>query len=269
VIVGAGFIVAVLAALASAAGGSSPRGRRSTICNAGLLGVVAMITATISGLSYLLALGGLTMIRGWNRISIVIAFFGVIGLALGLTIGADRLRARRGPQTDRRLLAIALVLIALIGWFDQTSPSDGRRASATAVAWNSDAAFFAGIAAALPAGSAVYQFPESPFPEGGSIGKTGLYDGARGYIHAPALKWSFGAVLGRFVERPPDLPTRTGTAIVDFLHDQGFRAVLIDRWGYEDLGVQLTDRLWSQDNPPVAQSNDGRYVWFDIGPPPG
>ena len=266
VIVGAGFIVAVVAALANAVGGSSPRGRPTTISNAGLLGIVAMITATTSGLSYLLALGGLTMIRGWNRMSIVIGFFGVIGLVIGLSILADRTRLRHGRRVERRAVAVALVFMLAVGAFDQTSPNDGRNAAALRATWDNDAAFFSGIEAALPRGSAVYQFPESPFPEGGSIGHTGLYDGARGYLHAPSLTWSFGAVLGRHPDRPVDLASWNVERIADYLHGQGFRAIVVDRFGYDDLGVDLVDRLWALGSTPT-QSTDGRYVWFDIGPP--
>ncbi len=265
-IIGLGFVVTVVAGLAATIGGASPRGRLTTISHAGLLGVIAMLTATTSGVSYLLALGGLTMIRGWNRMSIVIAFLGVIGLAVGLSVVADRLRFTRGPRFEQAFVAMAVVVALGVGWFDQTSPSDARSADVETT-WNSDAEFFTSIRSALPSGSAVYQFPESPFPEGGSIGRTGLYDGARAYVLAPELRWSFGAVLGRFPERPADLPTWNGARIVEFLHGQGFRAVVIDRLGYDDQGVAMIDRFWSQNNPPVAQSADGRYVWFDIGPP--
>ncbi len=267
VVVGIGFIVAVVAALANAVGGSSPRGRMTTISNAGLLGIVAMITATISGLSYLLALGGLTMIRGWNRMSIVIGFFGVIGLVVGLSILADRVRLRRNAKVERRAVAVALVTVLAIGAFDQTSPNDGRSAAAVRAVWDNDAAFFSGIEATLPRGSAVYQFPESPFPEGGSVGRTGLYDGARGYLHAPKLKWSFGAVLGRHLDRPADLASWDANRIADYLHEQGFRAIVVDRYGYADSGVELVDRLSALGSP--TQSADGRYLWFDIGPPTG
>ncbi len=226
-----------------------------------------MLTATIGGVSYLLALGGLTMIRGWNRMSIVIAYLGVIGVALGLTLVLERVRFRHGPGRARAAVIVFVIVMLGVGWFDQTAPSDGARAGSGVASWDSDQDFFRSIEGALPAGAAVYQFPESPFPEGGSVGRIGLYDGARGYLHAPALRWSFGAVLGRFPERPADLPTWTGERIVDYLHGQGFRAVVIDRWGYDDLGVAMIDRFWSTGFPPVAQSADGRYVWFDIGPP--
>lgn len=240
----------------------------TTISNSGLLGLVAMITATTSGLSYLLALGGLTMIRGWNRMSIVIGFLGVIGLVVGLSVLADRVRMRRSPKFERRAMAATLVAMLAIGAFDQTSPNDGRSAAGVRAAWDNDAAFFSGIEAALPSGSAVYQFPEAPFPEGGSIGHTGLYDGARAYVHAPTLKWSFGAVLGRHPDRPADLASWEVYRIADYLHEQGFRAIVVDRFGYDDMGVDLVDRLWALGSTPT-QSTDGRYVWFDIGSPPG
>ena len=268
VVLAAGFILAVVAAFVNAAGGSPLRGRVGTIANAGVVALIAMITATISGLSYLLALGGLTMIRGWNRISIELAFIAAIALALGLTIIVERVRFRWGARRERTALAIAIAAVLGIGWFDQTSPADGIRQTSARRVWDNDRAFFTSMRAALPAGAAVYQFPESPFPEGGSIGQTGLYDGARGYLFAPDLKWSFGAVLGRFPARPVDLADWDGPRIAEFLTGQGFQAVVVDRFGYADHGVSLIDRLGVL-RPPEGQSGDGRYVWFTINAPGG
>lgn len=262
VVVAGGFAVAVVTALISATGGSSPRGRLSTMSNAGLIAVVAMITATVSGLSYLLALGGLNMIRGWNRISIVLAFLGAIGLALGLTIATEHLRFRRGERLARWAAAVVSVALFAVGMFDQTAPNDADRRDRSAAAWRNDRDFYRSMAAELPVGSAVFQFPDIPFPEGGEVRGIGLYDSGRGYIHAPELKWSFGAMVGRVPKWPADLAQRPPLEIARFLVDQGFSAIVVDRNGYEDRGVAFIDSLWAISEP--VSSADGRYVWFDL-----
>ena len=55
-----------------------------------------------------------TQLRGWNRISVVLAFLGLLAVAVAI----DRLRERvRGP-----VLAGALAVLLVVGALDQTSP---------------------------------------------------------------------------------------------------------------------------------------------------
>src|SRR5206468_3125566 len=61
-----------------------------------------------------------------------------------------------------------------------------------------DAEFVGRIEAALPAGSMVFQLPLIEFPEGAEPGTVGPYDLARAYLHSKSLRWSFGAMKGRY-----------------------------------------------------------------------
>jgi hypothetical protein len=242
-----------------------PEGSRwQTLQHLGFLTVVALLTATIGGFSYLLALGGLRQIRGWNRMSVVVGFLALVAVAFALEAVVDRVRARRGLAAGRAVLSVALVGLLAVAWYDQTSPVDTAVRGGVRAAWESDAAFFGPMADVLPSGSAVYEFPDMTFPEGGAIGRIGLYDGARGYLHAPSLRWSFGGMLGRVPRWPAELETQSPELTVATLRDNGFRALFVDRFGYADSGEGLIERL-STVVPPVAESPDGRYVWFDLG----
>ena len=238
--------------------------RRQTVEHMGLLAIVAMLTAAVSGLSFLLALGGLTWIRGWNRISVVLGFLALVVVAFAVERVVDVVRQRRGERVGQAALAAVLAVLLLVAWYDQTSPIDTAVRGAVRQSWESDAELFGEMEDALPAGSAVYEFPAMTFPEGGGIGAIGLYDGARGYLHAPSLKWNFGGMLGRVFGPRPELETQDPAATIAELRDVGFRAVLVDRFGYADAGDRLIAALGSV-VPEAGTSPDGRYVWFDLG----
>jgi hypothetical protein len=116
----------------------------------------------------------------------------------------------------------------------------------------------------VPAGGAVFGFPIMTFPEGGGIGRIGLYDGARGFLHAPDLRWSFGAMHGRNPAWPPVLETQDPAVTVAELRRAGFRAIVVDGFGYGDAGAGLVARL-AGIVAPSGTSPDGRYTWFDLG----
>ena len=257
-------VLLVIACVAIVRRTEVPEGsRRQTMQHLGFLTVVALLTATISGFSYLLALGGLTQIRGWNRMSVVIGFLALVVVAFALEAAVDWVGRRRGPAVARAALVAAVVGLLGVAWFDQTAPVDTAVRGGVRAAWESDAAFFGSMADELPPGSGVFEFPDMTFPEGGAIGRIGLYDGARGYLHVPSLRWSFGGMLGRVPRWSPELETQPPELTVATLRDSGFRAVFVDRFGYADNGEGLIALLTTV-LPPAGASPDGRYVWFDL-----
>ena len=55
------------------------------MASAGLGALVAFLLGTVGGGSALLAYAFSSQIRGWDRISVFISFFALIGFALGFT----------------------------------------------------------------------------------------------------------------------------------------------------------------------------------------
>jgi phosphoglycerol transferase len=106
--------------------------------------------------------------------------------------------------------------------------------------------------------------PLVSFPESPVVGRVQSYDPVRGYLHAPSLRWSYGAVRGRVPEWPADLDQRPGADLVAYLHQAGFRALFIDRFGYADGGQALEARLAGAATL-RAQSPDGRFAWYEAG----
>jgi phosphoglycerol transferase len=237
-----------------------PAGR--ALRHAGMLLVVILLTATISGFSWFLSAAGLRDIRAWNRAVVVVGFLGLLAVAVVVEAWARRADRRRGARWTRIALAVGAALVLLLGWYDQTSSID-RRAPIRA-AWESDHTLFRQMASALPAGTPVFQLPLVSFPESPVVGRVQSYDPARGYLHAPSLRWSYGATRGRVPAWPADLDQRPGADLVAYLHQAGFGALLVDRFGYADDGHALEARLAGAATL-RAQSPDGRFAWYQVG----
>lgn len=235
-------------------------GRGRLLVDAGFLTVCCLVTAAAGGFSYLLSSLGARDIRAWNRISIVIAALACVAVALVVSELADRAEG----AGRRRWVAAGLGALLVVGLLDQTSPADSRGRERSAAAWNAQRDFFRDVAERLPAGSPVFQLPVMEFPEGPPTLGTESYSEALAYVHAPELRWSFGAMKGRVPDPMPGFDLQAGEAMVDALRSGGYRAVVVDRAGYLDGGADLEARLATATatNRPAAVSADGRYSLF-------
>jgi phosphoglycerol transferase len=130
-------------------------------------------------------------LHGWNRISIYLALFGLTALAWLLNRGLWRL-SRPWP---RHLLAGGLAVLLLVGGlYDQFSPLFVPKHAQARAEFQRQRAFAAAIEATLPPGSAVYQWPASPFPfDNGRVG----YSHFHLYLHTHGLRLSDPTMLNR------------------------------------------------------------------------
>lgn len=243
--------------------------------------IVAVVVGTTGGASALIAYGITPQIRGWNRISIVIAFFALYAVALLL----DRLRGRIEPLRGGRVLTAALlVAILLVGIYDQTNRSFVPNYSALKVEYASDANFARAIDRAVAPGSAVMQLPYVPFPENPPLAGLPDYELLRPYIHGGGLRWSYGVVKGSpddwqagffgvtpkqasqgFVQGPLDngrSPRENFAALVAV----GFAGVHIDRLGYGGGVGSLEQALQRIVGRPPLVSSTGRMAFYSLAP---
>jgi hypothetical protein len=258
-----GFVAVVLAAF-FAAFGASYVGRARLMVDAGLATGMAFLFGTIGAGGTLFGFYVSSQLRGWNRISIFIAFFAAIGLAALLAWVLERGVSRRG----RTLAVVALGLVLFTGYKDQTRPGFRPTYEANRATWRSDSRFISGIEARLPGNAAILQYPQQTFPEFGQLYKIADYDELKGYIHSDRLRWSYGAIKGRM---PDDwisqahglsLEQQIAAAVA-----AGFRGVVVDTFGYEDGGGDFLGRLGRAIGAPAdLVSEDGRLVFFDLTP---
>jgi len=228
---------------------------------AGLLIVVAVLVGVTGGLSWIGTLVGLGKVRAWNRISIVVAFLGLVALL----VLVERLLARRRLHpVARPVLAVALVALGL---FDQTG---GLRLDprATRAAFEADAAFVHQIEATLPPGSMVFQLPWQPFPEQPPQGSMSQYDQLKPFLHSATLRWSFGGMRGRESDWQEAATRLPPGQMLDAIVAVGFSGLYIDRAGYVGGDAdRLVAAVQAALGPVEPLTGDGgRLVFFDLRP---
>ena len=227
-----------------------------------LLNGAAFFLATIGGLGSLIALLLSPWIRGYNRISIYMAFFALAAFALVLDVLGRKCRSPR----SRWLYASLLVGLVVLGILDQAPPRQVVPNYAQARAdYGQDREFAQKLEAALPEDAAVFQLPFMPFPEMPPIEGMLTYDPGRPYLHTHRLHWSYGTMRGRpgddwaraLVARPPE-------EMLPLLAHAGFQGIYLDRAGYKDQGAQLEKQLRSRLQAAPLVSAGGRFAFYDL-----
>ncbi len=237
-----GFLSLCLLALVSIVGVAGAFAVRAVYRAAALGVALSFAVATIGGVSSLLAFFVTSDIRGWNRMSLFIAFFSLLTVALLLDAGARRL-ARRRAGTGGRVLAGALLAVVLVlGALDETSSYFVPNYEKDAREWRSDATFVRQIETHMPRGAAIVELPYVPFPEGyGSISTSisapnttfdTTYELGRGYIHSKTLRWSYGAMKGRTGDWQGQLAAKPLYLSLAAAADDGFQGLWVDPHGY-------------------------------------
>jgi hypothetical protein len=228
----------------------------------GLLTVGAVLLGTIGGFGTVFAYLVSPQIRGYNRISIYIAFFSIFAVTLLL----DKFSNKYVKSYNIRLIYYGILgLVLLIGILDQTNTRLIPNYFQIKQDYTNDKDFIRKLEASLPQRAMVFQLPYVPFPENPAVNKMEDYSLLRGYLHSASLRWSYGAMKGRETDRWQREVTRKPLKeLVNDLALAGFSGIYIDRCGYTDGGVALEAGLTEllQDQPMV--SDNQRLVFFRI-----
>src|SRR5437763_6716178 len=225
--------------------------------------LITFLLATVGGVSTLINYWITPQLRAWYRISVFIAFFSLVAVALLL----DRLRRRVGPSPGRRLLfGSLLAAVLVIGVLDQTTQQDVPAYRANAAQFHSDGDLVAAIERRLPRGAMVFQLPYMGFPESEPVHRMTNYDQVRGYLHSHHLRWSYGAMQGRPAAWSEDLADKPVSLVVPSVAAAGFDGVWVDRFGFADGGHAITVALGSVTGVAPLRSRDRRLEFFDLRP---
>lgn len=229
----------------------------------GLLALILMLCATISGFAFLASMFGLAQIRVWNRVVVLIAFFALIGAGIGIERVQSRL-AHRGAAG--RAAGVALIgAVLAFGLWDTAVPVqiDGPEE----IEQNSIAAAFTlDLEERLPSSAALFQLPANQFPEVDPTGRARDYENFLPYLWSSDLRWSYGAMKGRpegdWIQRvDSDDPLLSLAGLAGL----GFAGVVVDGLGYEDGGVAVAERLTrTLGSPDVVSSGDARWRFWSL-----
>ena len=223
----------------------------------GALTLASLAFYTTGGLGSFVALFGTAQLRTWSRFFLYVALFGLLAVGWWLT----RLARRRGAHVA---VPLGMAVLAL-GVLDQTNPAAAPDYRSLRQELASLRQFTATMEDRLESGCSVLQLPVIPFPEDGSRHGMADYDHLRPYLASRDLRWSYGAMRGTSradwqLALPQD-PRR----LVDDAAAAGFCAIEVDTAGYAN-GQDPTAGLATSLGTPLARSDDGRLVAFDVRP---
>ena len=237
---------------------------------------VAFVLSTVGGAGVALSMK-IQEIRGWNRMSIVIALLSLAGFGLAvraLTRWVLRKATSRLPQR-RRPARVALIrrwvpgilvgLVAVVGLADQSIGIATPPYAQTDASFRSDQAFFGALQARLPQGAMVFQLPYMPYPESLPKGGASESDQLKPYLQTTTLRWSGGGIKGRpQTDWPAEMERRLPEDMAKDLAIIGFSGIVIDRVAAQDNGYSLEAGLKPYTGEPELVSNDGRWSYLSL-----
>lgn len=227
------------------------------------LNLSAVLLATMGGFGVAFAYyTSFSYIRGYNRISIIIAFFAILTVILLL----DYIRQHWCVTLNRRYLFTILLCVLLIGAvLDQTKPAFAPNYESVKGQFLTDQKFIQKIEAQLPEDSMIFQLPYLPYPEYGPINKMGDYTPAIAYLHSEKLRWSYGSLKGSpEANWNKKIVQQNISPMVNSLSFAGFNGIYVDTYGYEDGGEQMISTLSSTLKTTPVISDDKREYFFDM-----
>jgi phosphoglycerol transferase len=223
------------------------------------LTLCCFLLATIGGIGSILCFEISALIRGYNRISVYIAFFSFLILAFLIEHARSRFALSSGAKAMWMGL---LALLFLVGLADQTTPFFVPPYAQNLSSFRSDEEFVKRIESSVPGGSMIFQLPYSPFISGPLKG----YSLLRGYLHSTKLRWSYGSMPGR----KSDMWVRTVvfsdgdlSRIVWTVKRAGFKGIYIDRELLPDY-QKVEQALRQIADPSPLESQNGKLAFYSL-----
>lgn len=228
-----------------------------------LLNLSAVMLSVTGGFAIFVGMLATPLIRGYNRISVYIAFFSLFAVVALL----DRLQKRYcASGLLRAVFSAGLVLLFAAGILDQTTDGFVPPYTVLKKELSDRTKFVRNIESALPDKAMVFQMPYIPFPDSKPLYKIMDYDHfASGYLVSSKLRWSYGAMKGREGDRWQKMASEKPLA--DFLaalSSAGFGGITVDRFGYADAGADIEARLTAALGEKPLVSPDGRHLFFNL-----
>jgi len=259
-------VIAIALVRAVASSPRTPSRRWSALVGLAFIAFIALLFSWVGGVETLV--GFVTqVVRGWNRMSIVIAAVALaaVGVLLAMAIERSTRRTHRSGAAAEVSAIVAVLLVGLAYWDQVPAPAPAARA-ATIAAFDSDAAFTAELQAALPAGSALFQLPFIAFPESPPVGDALDQDQLRLYLHSDTLRWSGGGIRGRAeIDRLGDVAALPPAQLQREAEALGFSGIVLDRAG--DPSGAIEAGLEAQFGDAALQAPDGRFAYYPFGRP--
>lgn len=236
--------------------------RTKTITALSILNISAVLLATIGGFSSLISLFFSPLLRGYNRISVYIAFFSFFAAALLL----EETRRYFQKTTIRKLFFYCIIgMVLVVGIMDLQSPSLIPAYAQTKQLYKTDSKFIKRIEAKMPKNAMIYQLPYMQYPEHGAQINIQDYEPFKAYLHSTGLRWSYGTMKGRSTDIwQQKLAKKSSKDFLETIALAGFKGVYIDRFGYADNGAAIEAKFRKRLKTKPLERKDKRLVFFSI-----
>ena len=199
------------------------------------LNIFGVLLATIGGFGTIFAVLVTPMLRGYNRISVFIAFFSICGLLLWIE-GISR-------YYKKEHLIIAMISLTFLSLVMQL-PIAATRPNYQNIKrqFNSDKKFVENIEKNMPKDAMIYQFPYHKFPEGGHVNEMHDYYELIGFLYSHDLRWSYGSIKGRYADQWAEtlakLPLEEKMNVLSIV---GFKGIYVDWRAYKPSEQEQID----------------------------
>lgn len=262
-----GLVISLAGLLQRASFSSRPMAYRllsdSRILLASLFILFFVFFASMGGLVSLYSLLISSTARGWNRVSIFIACFSLISLAVVLDHFFKRLK--------QPVYSYGFVLLSIFIFVLDQSPLFSNFIVQQYPNYEADHKYFAKIERQLPAKANVFQYPYQSYP-GDYLKGMDPYAHSHGFLHSSQLRWNYGGMKWRegdwFYRHLALLPLQQQ---LDIIAAMGFQAIYIDQSGYCDQGEWIRSSVISYlnsidpgKNHLIATHPDGHSLVFSI-----
>ena len=199
-------------------------------------------------------------VRGYNRISVFLAFVSL--LALGAL--ADNYWRRLASFRGRMAFTAGAVVVTAAALIDQTPRAITRHYAENAAHYESDREFFPRLEARASRGDFVFILGYRYYPECPTEPLIG-YDHFRPYLHTKSLTFSYGALRGE----PNDawcmtLSAKPPADLIDHLARMDAHGLLVYRPGYTDQGNKIEEAAEAATGVRPIVSPDQQFAFYDL-----
>lgn len=226
-----------------------------------ILNISGILLGVSSGLGTVFAIFISPQIRGYNRISVFIAYFCILAICF-------KLNEYINTTIINKKIYIFLSVIFIFSIWEQIPLEANYEISNKKYLdeYNNNQKFFSYIENEIGNEGMIFQFPYMKFPEIPPLNNLKDYELFKGYLHSNKLKWSYGGYKGR----RSDLWNRyMNTLYIDEMLEKisivGFNGLYIDKRAYlkEDY-KKLENTIIKITRTMPYISDDKNLVFFDL-----
>jgi len=210
----------------------------------------------VGGGGYFLGVLGLTQIRVWSRITIVLAFPALVFLFQLAQPFTNRLK-------NVKYQYLVFIFLAAFQILDSTPSSLAPNYSVAATDWNRDERIAKIIRDSISPQARIFQLPIVKFPESPPTFQQADYEHLRMYLHVPTAYFSYGGVKGResqWLNRLSNDPKTLFTQLAMV----GFDAVWIDSRGFEANPSNFSLFAEKEIGPSLISAEKSPFALYDI-----